>query len=888
MGKQKRLFAFLSFSLSLLIPSCTIFGLSEAATITTDNYLEVDLTKREYFVNETVDLSDCIVKGVDYETGDKKEVNYTIRWANAKQDIRQGDILSITPGKYRWVFSSEGYKNYSIEITIYEAMSESFYISSYPIHQYYYANSPSSTFSGEGLVAKRLLTYETLNGQQLKKIYDVPLSACSFSYRNNNRNIPLTKGYMFPEGTKGVYTISVTAPSFLFSGKQTAPATYKINVTDSAVSSSLSLEDFDESTIVKYDTDETITLTITNNEIDQSRQTGTENYISPSQVDNSFGFDYFRTKNDEEKIVCPSIGDVPVLVIPFYFNNSKSHELFTDENLSIIEKCFFGNSDDLYYESLRSFYYKSSYGLLNFYGQVAPPFNPQIDGSKSYKINFGSDGLPVLTDNDLAPMLKDAVSYVKKSGFDLRDFDSNGDGYIDALWFVSFNPISPLANNSHAGWPHTNNLLNTTPNVSEPVVNMFAWTPIGTLNDDFYKAQKTTSAGTTGQNSTGDAHSIIHETGHLLGLSDYYSVTASSDAPYVFQTKGNSHVANYAPLGGLDFMDKNFLDHNPYSKLLLGWTKPYLVYGKSTITLKPSLYKNQVVVIPYDSLDYSSSYYKNSRGETKFIPYDEYLVIDFFTPESNYPYSSSINDNLNTKGYDVYSTQNFTNTGVRIYHVDKRGLVYSNNEYVVPSDPVHLISLGENELLACPITNTEYGEFAEHGSKNRNGAIANIVGGEKFANYCDEIRILTVDNEEYVDSSYYLKSTTSDCNSVLFKSGSSFEIGSYTTPTTVMEYPSRMKENEKRNSLSCFGFLSSLVKDLSPEELNNLYYWLEYNGPTQYYTSKQWSIIKKRNSNTALDAEETTIFNSLLVPAGFGNKALFNNGSKCSYQINIS
>ena len=41
MGKQKRLFAFLSFSLSLLIPSCTIFGLSETATITTDNYLEV-------------------------------------------------------------------------------------------------------------------------------------------------------------------------------------------------------------------------------------------------------------------------------------------------------------------------------------------------------------------------------------------------------------------------------------------------------------------------------------------------------------------------------------------------------------------------------------------------------------------------------------------------------------------------------------------------------------------------------------------------------------------------------------------------------------------------------------------------------------------------------
>ena len=888
MKKQKFVFSLLSFTLSLLTPGCFLFGLEDVA-LSTDNYLDVDLIKREYFVNEKVDLSDCIVKGVDAETSEKKEVNYTINLEGRQSEIRHGDTIRQKPGIYKWVFSSPGYKNYSIDISIYEAKSESFYISSFPIHQYFYSNSPTSVFSNEGLSVKRQISYETVSGEQLKKIYDIPLNECKITYRDNNQVIPITNGYRFPEGSKGVYTVSVTTDSYINPGFQTSPASYKINVTDAEVSTSLSLDDFDESSIVKYDTDDTMTLTITNSKIGESRNNGTQNYIAPNNVDNSFGVEYARTKNDENKIYCPSIGDVPVLVIPFYFNHSKSQTLLTNENLSLIESCFFGNSNDLYYESLKSYYYKSSYNQLNFYGKVAPPFNPQTDGSRTYQILFNADGLPKLNDNDMVPMMRDALSFVKRTGFDLRDFDSNGDGYIDALWLISFSPIANMTKESMIGWPHTNNILKTTPNISEPVVNMFSITPIGTLNNDFYR-NITSSSNLYGQNRDGDAHTIIHETGHLLGLNDYYSTATGTNSVYEFETNGNKHAANYSPLGGLDFMDKNYLDLNPYSKLLLGWTKPYLVYGNSTITLKPSLYKNQVVVIPYDSLDYSSSSYVNSRQETIFNPYDEYLVLDFFTPDSNYEYSSKINDNLNTKEYDVYTTQRLTESGIRIYHVDKRGLIYSNDQYTVPSDPFSLLSLSGNQKLVCPITNTEYGASAEHGSSNRNGQIANIEEASKFSNYCDEIRILTEDPKEYVDSTYYIKDPGNNpkCNGVLFKGSNTFQVSNYTTQTKVIEFPNNMKDSEKKSSLSCFGHLSSLIKDLSPSDFEMFYLKIELDGYSKYYSYSQWQIVEKYYDGRTLSSSEQAIFNSLSVPEGFGTTASFNNGAACSYVVNIN
>jgi len=67
----------------------------------------------------------------------------------------------------------------------------------------------------------------------------------------------------------------------------------------------------------------------------------------------------------------------------------------------------------------------------------------------------------------------------------------------------------------------------------------------------------------------------IHETGHLLGLPDYYDYDVSTGP------KGG--------VGGWDMMDANWGDHNAFSKYLLGWIDPLVVNsGTREILLPPS------------------------------------------------------------------------------------------------------------------------------------------------------------------------------------------------------------------------------------------------------------------------------------------------------------
>ena len=68
-----------------------------------------------------------------------------------------------------------------------------------------------------------------------------------------------------------------------------------------------------------------------------------------------------------------------------------------------------------------------------------------------------------------------------------------------------------------------------------------------------------------------DAHTFIHETGHLLGLDDYYDY--------------NDYRGAKGGLYGADMMDNNIGDHGSVNKLLLGWIEPTVVCGAGEINI---------------------------------------------------------------------------------------------------------------------------------------------------------------------------------------------------------------------------------------------------------------------------------------------------------------
>ena len=67
-----------------------------------------------------------------------------------------------------------------------------------------------------------------------------------------------------------------------------------------------------------------------------------------------------------------SIGERKMLVVPLIIEGYESNA--TDDNLSKLEKAFFGKSEDVEYEAVSSYYEKSSYGKLKLSGKNLSKF----------------------------------------------------------------------------------------------------------------------------------------------------------------------------------------------------------------------------------------------------------------------------------------------------------------------------------------------------------------------------------------------------------------------------------------------------------------------------------------------------------------------------------
>jgi len=82
----------------------------------------------------------------------------------------------------------------------------------------------------------------------------------------------------------------------------------------------------------------------------------------------------------------------------------------------------------------------------------------------------------------------------------------------------------------------------------------------------------------------------IHETGHALGLPDYYDGKSRASGDTVGPDGG---------VGTFDIMSHDRGDHNCFGKLLLGWLQPIVVnWGEDkTVTLLPSAVSRDALIV---------------------------------------------------------------------------------------------------------------------------------------------------------------------------------------------------------------------------------------------------------------------------------------------------
>ena len=126
----------------------------------------------------------------------------------------------------------------------------------------------------------------------------------------------------------------------------------------------------------------------------------------------------------------------------------------------------------------------------------------------------------------------------------LKKYDKDGDGFVDNCVFVYSNTYSRTSTSTFWAWCSASM---TETNVNKPTINNYMWVSYEFSNDkydDNYNSNKP------------ETHTFIHETGHMLGLDDYYC----------YDDENSWNCA-----GELDMQSYNVGDHNAYSKMALGW-----------------------------------------------------------------------------------------------------------------------------------------------------------------------------------------------------------------------------------------------------------------------------------------------------------------------------
>lgn len=371
----------------------------------------------------------------------------------------------------------------------------------------------------------------------------------------------------------------------------------------------------------------------------------------------------------KEMTALDSLGEQKLLVVPVVFTNTGGFA--TEEHHDMIERVFFGESEETGWESVASYYYKSSYGKLTLTGEVAPYFYLDYSTFELAGKHVDQDGQYIGEGfywDQTHHVIEDI--YNTYDAEYLKEFDQDGDGFVDAFWMVYMADIGAAGDDSDVFWAYKF-YWNRLPDVAKPTPNTYAW------------ASYTFARDGRGYSFTEpDAHTFIHETGHVLSLPDYYD--------YDVDSKTGMQETN--PSGGLDMMAFNVGDHNPYSKYRYNWLEPYVVEGNADITIAPFESSGDTILL------------KNGwNGHA----YDEYLLFDFYTPTGLNEKDSEDGGYISKRSQNSSGTQNIQIPGVRIWHVDSRLLEFKYNS--------------QGELVSRTWTDDIYGDnytFTDIGPSN--------------------------------------------------------------------------------------------------------------------------------------------------------------------------
>ncbi len=340
----------------------------------------------------------------------------------------------------------------------------------------------------------------------------------------------------------------------------------------------------------------------------------------------------------------PSVGNVNLLVIPVQlYGYSTNATAATKER---IRQAYFGTEAETGWQSVASFYHTESKGKLTITGVV----------SDWYSAPSSTYGTSITEDNTTALVTLATKWYKTTYNSTCKEFDSDGDGCIDGVILIYNAPNNYNSNDNL--WAYTY-WTTASASTSSPTANTYFWASYDFMNES--------------SNCSVDAHTYIHELGHVMGLEDYYNYDSTS---------------TYGAAGAFSMQDYNVGEHDPYSRVALGWIDPIVATGNATIAIAPG----DAIILSATDLSTSS-------------PFDEYLILDVYSPtglnyfDSTYKYGGS--SSMYPQGPNV--------VGIRTWHVDAR--LMKNYSGSTPTLATTIVSGSKYVHAMNNSTNSTYGSL---------------------------------------------------------------------------------------------------------------------------------------------------------------------------------
>ncbi len=340
--------------------------------------------------------------------------------------------------------------------------------------------------------------------------------------------------------------------------------------------------------------------------------------------------------------IMPSEGEVETMLVLAEFSDAK----FTDDfKKDLREMLYLPDSDEnaekylrMYpYESLTAYYQRASFEKLTITGDV---YNFSSEHERSYYDNRGDSMYSDVLDHIKKEIIAKNTDDTGMTDLEFLDdyiskYDSNNDMKLDGLY------IAVAGGNNDWGnkwWSYSEEGLKL--NIGSYSV------PVLVQVVDIYNEE-------AGKENMGSfIKTFIHETGHMLGLDDYYSYEDAQEECEDFIVEKFDTFA---------MMNDAVGDQDGFAKMLLGWLPEESVQiaskGESVKTLRSYSETGDVlIIIPQEEYE-------------TYGTYSQFILAEHYT--------NSLNDTLPEK-YEYDSEDNVTGTkkapedAFRFYHIYAR------------------------------------------------------------------------------------------------------------------------------------------------------------------------------------------------------------------------